>query len=427
MPQPSDLPRWASTTDDNVTEPSSTLKDEGYEPGAEPAAEEHNWLWKKLYLWMVYLKDLVTEDLTWTGVQTFQGGVAVEDEPVNVTGADSAVGGPTLLYVQNGDYTGAGTGALVNPTVSSLGGNGGTANGGISLEGIGGSGATGGIGASVRGGVSTGASTLGASGAFCVGGTNSTSGLGGIGAELYGVDGTVSAGSGAQVTSGDLTAAGGSTHLNNALKTVQGDVYTSGAKSTRGQAASVEAAHEITPGLQKTGGVVYPASGIAVRNKTGWDSEAFLHDTYALEADEGQFIKMSALDSGTYAAGFDFTSYIRQGICSPMGFCTAACSIQVSSAGAGATVGFTSGTDVFNIDTVTHPSAQTISILFLNGYLGDHTYFCVAQSSTAFYSIGVTQSSAGIVLRIGDDAGGNMNLDTTVMTTTQIKIMCFGR
>lgn len=51
-----DLPRWASTADTRVIEPSSGYKDLGFQAGYRPPAQWVNWLWKKIYLWLAYLR-----------------------------------------------------------------------------------------------------------------------------------------------------------------------------------------------------------------------------------------------------------------------------------------------------------------------------------------------------------------------------------
>lgn len=80
MAQPSNLPRWSDTVSADPTrvfQPTSGKADVGWDEGERPAAEHINWLLWTIYLWCSYLKNLNTEALTWTVLQTFGASVAV--------------------------------------------------------------------------------------------------------------------------------------------------------------------------------------------------------------------------------------------------------------------------------------------------------------------------------------------------------------
>lgn len=90
MAQPTDLPRW-STDPGTTTEPTEAKKDDGFVAGEKPAAQTHNWLFNTIYLWCDYLKNLTSEALTWTAVQTIQGSFSgVRALLVNNTSTDAS-------------------------------------------------------------------------------------------------------------------------------------------------------------------------------------------------------------------------------------------------------------------------------------------------------------------------------------------------
>jgi hypothetical protein len=89
MAQPTDLPRW-STDPGTTTEPTEAKKDDGFVAGEKPAAQTHNWLFNTIYLWCDYLKNITSEALTWTAVQTIQGSFSgVRALLVNNTSTDA--------------------------------------------------------------------------------------------------------------------------------------------------------------------------------------------------------------------------------------------------------------------------------------------------------------------------------------------------
>lgn len=60
MPEPTDLPRWA-TDAGRTTEPVSAKKDVGWVAGEEPAPEHMNWLQNNLYEWMIYVQEIAAD------------------------------------------------------------------------------------------------------------------------------------------------------------------------------------------------------------------------------------------------------------------------------------------------------------------------------------------------------------------------------
>lgn len=69
MPQPSSTPEWASTGT-RVT-PATAKQQQGWITGEKAPAQWLNWWMNLVYLWVVYLKNLTGEVLTWTAKQTF--------------------------------------------------------------------------------------------------------------------------------------------------------------------------------------------------------------------------------------------------------------------------------------------------------------------------------------------------------------------
>jgi hypothetical protein len=88
MAQPSQTPRWADQPGAEITEPNEGKKGAGWIAEAPPH-NYFNWWMNRVYLWCVYLQNLVGEALTWTARQTFSGGATVVDPPVNPTDAAS--------------------------------------------------------------------------------------------------------------------------------------------------------------------------------------------------------------------------------------------------------------------------------------------------------------------------------------------------
>ena len=113
MAQPTDLPRW-STDVGTTTEPTEDKKDEGFVAGEKPAAQTHNWLFNTIYLWCDYLKNLASENLTWTGTHTFSNntGPSVKQLGIDVWSGDRAEGpgvvnmGNTILCRGHGTVSG---------------------------------------------------------------------------------------------------------------------------------------------------------------------------------------------------------------------------------------------------------------------------------------------------------------------------------
>lgn len=74
MAQPSQTPDW-NTGGANRVDPSSGQKTSGWTVNQAPPSSYFNWWMNLVYQWVLYLKNLTTESLTWTGFQTFNTGI----------------------------------------------------------------------------------------------------------------------------------------------------------------------------------------------------------------------------------------------------------------------------------------------------------------------------------------------------------------
>lgn len=113
---PSVLPEWATDGGADVVEPLLGVKQAGWVVDTQPPAGWMNWLFKTIYLWIVYLSELLTEDNEWTGKQTFNGGVEVggTDQDVDFIGGGTSTvtfsndGGvefnTSVLFASSGTY-----------------------------------------------------------------------------------------------------------------------------------------------------------------------------------------------------------------------------------------------------------------------------------------------------------------------------------
>lgn len=109
MAQPTNTPRW-NTAGANRTDPPSGQKDSGFVASSPLVSAYLNWLLFNIYEWVLYLKNLTTEALTWTVLQTFNVGIVVTTSVVN---GDAVTA------------TGNGTGSAVKGTAGAAGGYGG--------------------------------------------------------------------------------------------------------------------------------------------------------------------------------------------------------------------------------------------------------------------------------------------------------------
>jgi hypothetical protein len=76
MPQPTDIPAW-NTGGSNRTAPPSGQVTSGYVVSSALSSGYLNWLFYTIYTWIVYLKNLTSEVLSWTHLQTFLAGIFV--------------------------------------------------------------------------------------------------------------------------------------------------------------------------------------------------------------------------------------------------------------------------------------------------------------------------------------------------------------
>ncbi len=391
MAQPASLPRWA-TIGAVITVPPSGQLDTGWVVNQAPPAGYFNWYMNLVYQWTVYVQNLTAEVLTWTGQQTFSDTI-IGNKGITLTAPSQATPpGPHSTSVGI-DYTGASTTIVAGTGFSATGGASTNGVGGVGLRGEGGSGAleggtgvvgvgqagvTAGTGVIGLGGDASDAAGLGGYGARFTGGQNLTSDKGGIGSTHLGADGDLWNGSGAEITSGDLTGTVGSTKLNTAARIVQGDVYTSFAKTVRATSVTQEAASEISPGLQDNGVHIYPNTGIRVIKKGPATGDAFVYDRYGIDMDSGYMLRQQPINPAVYLAGTNLT--LPLGTLSPWGILGAACSIQISSAGAGATFGFVPNSDRLNVTSIALPTSFAIRVNFTNSFLSADSYFIAVQA-----------------------------------------------
>ena len=87
--KPTKLPRWASGTTAQITEPNEGKKDLGHVVAEHPPAQYFNWLFNLIYGWLSWLNNFEAVAHTWTALQTFAGGIAGNlaiDGNLSVTG-----------------------------------------------------------------------------------------------------------------------------------------------------------------------------------------------------------------------------------------------------------------------------------------------------------------------------------------------------
>lgn len=94
MPEPSDLPRWA--TDALRTQnPDSSKKDVGFVAGEEPAPLHMNWLFNNLYEWMQYVQEIAAKvpDSIWHNIYSLitDSDVAAEGDTYQVSASDISI------------------------------------------------------------------------------------------------------------------------------------------------------------------------------------------------------------------------------------------------------------------------------------------------------------------------------------------------
>lgn len=134
MSQPSKLPEWNSGVA-NQTEPSAPKKVLGWVVNEAAASSYFNWILYTIYLWCVYLKNLASEALTWTALQTFNEAIVViATTGTNVIGGMfTGKGNQSGVSGQGGASAGAGGsfagGASSGPGIVGVGGTGGGVGG----------------------------------------------------------------------------------------------------------------------------------------------------------------------------------------------------------------------------------------------------------------------------------------------------------
>lgn len=73
--KPTDLPQWASDatggTPQNVVEPNAGKKAIGFVEEEKPPAEYVNWIWRIIFLWVLWLRDFEANAHTWLAAQVF--------------------------------------------------------------------------------------------------------------------------------------------------------------------------------------------------------------------------------------------------------------------------------------------------------------------------------------------------------------------
>lgn len=181
MAQPSIVPEWNTTPATNNVDPGATAKGTGWLTNQIPPSSWLNWWQRAVWEWIVYLKFITTEALTWTAAHIFQSGVVVTNSILNGEGLRATGNGSGAGLRGFGTSGGA-------PGVQGLGGSGGGRGGtftGGAGDGIGVNGTGNGAGHGVQGSSTSGAgvygtSTSGPGGKFDAGST-------GVAAEVNGM------------------------------------------------------------------------------------------------------------------------------------------------------------------------------------------------------------------------------------------------
>jgi hypothetical protein len=130
MAQPSQDPNW-NTGGANRVDPSSGQKISGWTVNQAPPSSYFNWWMNLVYQWCIYLKNLTSEALTWTGAAIFNAAVSTT---AGLTATRTAAN--TTAITATGNGTGHGLAANTSSNVASRGVNAvSTTIGGIAIEG----------------------------------------------------------------------------------------------------------------------------------------------------------------------------------------------------------------------------------------------------------------------------------------------------
>ena len=131
MAQPSQDPAW-NTGGANRVDPPSGQKISGWNVNQSPPSSYFNWYMNLVYQWCLYLKNITTEALTWTGAAIFNAAVSTT---AGLTATRSAANTNAITATGNG--TGHGLAANATAVLASRGVRAeSTVAGGIAIEGI---------------------------------------------------------------------------------------------------------------------------------------------------------------------------------------------------------------------------------------------------------------------------------------------------
>lgn len=140
MAQPSIVPEWNTTPATNNVDPGATAKGTGWLTNQIPPSSWLNWWQRAVWEWIVYLKFITAEALTWTAAQVFQVGITVTNTITSGYGVQSTGGTPNGTGVRgNGQGSGYGVEGVAAGTGAGVRGFGGTGGStGPGVQGIGG-------------------------------------------------------------------------------------------------------------------------------------------------------------------------------------------------------------------------------------------------------------------------------------------------
>lgn len=140
MAQPSIVPEWNTTPATNNVDPGATAKGTGWLTNQIPPSSWLNWWQRAVWEWIVYLKFITAEALTWTAAQVFQVGITVTNTITSGYGVQSTGGTPNGTGVRgNGQGSGYGVEGVAAGTGAGVRGFGGTGGAsGPGVQGIGG-------------------------------------------------------------------------------------------------------------------------------------------------------------------------------------------------------------------------------------------------------------------------------------------------
>ncbi len=141
MAQPANDPRW-NTNLTNQTDPPSGQKDSGWAAASPLDSSYLNWLLYTIYLWVLYLKNLTSEALTWLALQTFTFGIIVTKAAGDAITTTAGTGAGAAGIKSNG---GAGAGSTGGHFISLTSASGIGVVGQGTLYGVAGTGATFGV------------------------------------------------------------------------------------------------------------------------------------------------------------------------------------------------------------------------------------------------------------------------------------------